>query len=174
MKYKELYEEYNSILSQQSEYIRISLTLKDGYISTKTISGKQYFYLQKISNGKLNSEYIKADMLPQIKSELQQRDEIKNAIEHTGEQLNKLEAAVKILDKALHHKLIILRRCTVMDSMPVGMRKKSLEFGNAMTALEGLPVSEDTEQTLSLWSAGQRSFKDGYMQTLAKYNLIEV
>ena len=61
-----------------------------------------------------------------------------------------------------------------MDSMPVEMRQKSLEFGNAMTALEGLPASEDTEKNLSLWAKDQHSFKDIYLQALIKYNLIEV
>ena len=61
-----------------------------------------------------------------------------------------------------------------MDSMPVDARRKSLEFGNAMTALEGIPASEDTETALSLWAMGQYSFTDGYLQTLAKYRLIEV
>jgi hypothetical protein len=172
MKYKELYDEYNSLLSQQNEYLRTSSTIKEGYISTKTISGKQYFYLQKKIEGKINSEYIKEDMLPQVKSELQQRGEIEKAIDRTNEQLDRLETAVKVLDKSLYHKLIILRRCALMDSMPVDMRKKSLEFGNAMNALEGIPASEDTEKTLSLWAAGQHSFRDSYLQTLTKYRLI--
>jgi hypothetical protein len=173
MKYKELYDEYNSFLSQQREHIEISRTLRDGYISTKTISGKQYAYLQKRVDGKLNSEYIKEDMLPEVQSELQKRGEIEKAISQASEHLTRLEAAAKVLDKSLYHKLIILRRCSLMDSMPVDIRKKSLEFGNAMTALEGIPASEDTEKTLSLWAIGQHSFKDSYLQTLRKYNLIE-
>jgi len=54
------------------------------------------------------------------------------------------------------------------------MRKKSLEFGNAMTALEGIPAGKDTEKNLSLWASGKYSFKDGYLKTLTKYHLIEV
>jgi len=61
-----------------------------------------------------------------------------------------------------------------MDSMPVEMRKKSLEFGNAMTALEGIPASDYTNESLSLWAMGKYSFKDSYIRTLEKYNLIEV
>jgi hypothetical protein len=113
-------------------------------------------------------------MLPQIKHELQKREEFEKANVNTDERLDKLEAAVILLDKSLYHKLLILRRCSAMDSMPVDMRKKSLEFGNAMTALEGIPASEDTEKSLSLWAAGQYSFCEGYLQTLTKYNLIEV
>ena len=174
MKYKELYDEYNFLLSQRDDYSKTVSTLKDGYISTKTISGKRYSYLQKKVGGKMSSEYIKEDALPQVKSELQRRIEIEAAIVQTDEQLNRIETAVKVLDKPLYHKLIILRRCSVMDFMPVDMRRKSLEFGSAMTALEGIPASSETETTLSLWAAGQQSFRDGYLQTLSKYNLIEV
>ena len=174
MKYRELYEEYSLLLSEKSNCIKMSSKLKEGYISTKNISGKKYYYLQKKIDGNISSAYIKAEELPQVKSELEKRDEINQEINLINEQLNKLEAAASILDKALYHKLIILKRCSLMDSMPVAMRKKSLEFGNAMTALEGIPASEDTENNLSLWAAGNYSFKDSYLQTLAKYRLIEV
>ena len=174
MKYKELYNEYNSLLLAKSDYLKIVSELKEGYISTKTISGKQYYYLQKKVDGKLSSEYIKENMLPQVKSELQKRNEIETIIDQTNTQLDKLETAVNILDKVLYHQFIILRRCAAMDSMPTAMRKKAIEFGNAMTALEGIPVSEDTEKTLSLWVVGKCSFSEGYLQTLVKYNLIEV
>jgi len=174
MRYKEIYDEYNSLLTTRSDFIRIAATLKEGYISTKTISGKQYFYLQKKIDGRLNSEYIKEDMFPQIKAELQKRNEIEKAINQIDKQLSRLEEAVRILDKALYHKLIILRRCAIMDSMPINIRKKSLEFGSAITALEGIPASKDTEKMLSLWVIGQYSFRDGYLQILTKYHLIEV
>ena len=173
MRYREIYDEYNSWLLKKSDCSEKLLLLKDGYISTKTISGKKYSYFQKKADGKLHSEYIKEEMLPEIKSGLQKRAEIKKTIKTADAELNRLETAAKTLDKSLYHKFIILKRCSVMDSMPLGMRKKSLEFGNAMTALEGIPASDDSEKNLSLWTAGQHSFKDGYLQTLQKYNLIE-
>jgi len=173
MKYGELFNEYISLLSKWGDYIRTMYKLKDGYISKKTISGKQYSYLQKRVNNKLNSEYIREDMLPQVKSELEKRDELEKRINQVNEQLKKIEAAANILDKSLYRKLIVLKRCAVMDSMPADMRRRSLEFGNAMAALEGIPASEDTENYLSLWVEGQNSFKDGYLQILAKYNLIK-
>jgi len=174
MKYKELYDEYNTLLGTRNDYLRTAAGLRDGYISNKTISGKQYSYLQKKTDGKLKSEYIKKDLLPQVKHELQKRTHIEREISRADERLDKLETAVSVLDKALYHKFIILRRCAAMDAMPVDMRKKSLAFGNAITALEGIPASGDTEKSLSLWAIGQYSFKDSYLQTLLKYNLIEV
>jgi len=171
MKYKEIYDEYTTLLSQWDAYLKISAPLKEGYISTKTISGKKYSYLQKMVDGKLNSEYIKADMLQQVQAQLQQRKEAKEEISHINNQLSRLETAAKILDKSLFHKLIILKRCFLMDSVSVDIRKKSLDFGNAMAAIEGIPASDDTEQTLALWVDKLCSFKDGYMRVLARHNL---
>ena len=174
MKYKELYDEYNALLGTRNDYMRTASGLKDGYISNKNISGKQYSYLQKKVDGKLKSEYIKEDLLPQVKQELQKRVRLENEITRADEQLNKLETAVGVLDKDLYHKLIILRRCAAMDAMPVDMRKKSLEFGNAMNALEGIPASEYAENALSRWAIDQYSFRDSYLQVLTKHHLIEV
>ena len=174
MKYKEIYEEYECLLLKKNDCAKMIFSLKDGYISTKTISGRKYSYLQKKVDNKVNSEYIKAEILPQVKAELKKRGEIEQELGLIDERLNKLEAAAKILDNSLYHKLIILRRCSLMDSMPLETRKRALEFGNAMTALEGIPASDETEKNLSLWAAGQYSFKDAYLQTLEKYNLIEV
>ena len=174
MKYKEIFDEYNALLSQQSAYIAALSLLIEGYISTKTISGRQYFYLQKIINGKINSEYIKADTLPQVKSELLRRKEIEKALDHVNDEINRIETAVKVLDKSLYHKLIILRRCSLMDSMPVDMREKSVGFGSAIAAIEGIPVSTETKSALSSWAMGQSNFTDGFMRVLAKYNLAGV
>ena len=174
MKYREIYEEYNSLLAQKTDCSNLLPALKEGYISVKTISGKKYSYLQKKSGGRINSEYIKEGMLAQIQSELQKRRETENQIEMINKELCRIETAVKTLDKSLYHKLIILKRCSLMDSMPVEMRQKSLEFGNAMTALEGIPASADTENRLSLWAAGRYSFKDAYLHALKKYRLMEI
>ena len=174
VKYKEIYDEYSSLLQTRGECLNTLSTLKDGYISNKTISGNKYFYLQKKVDGKLGSEYIKEDMLPQVRYELEKRVELEQAITQAEKRLDLLETAAKLLDKTLCRKLIIMRRCADMDSMPVDARRKSLEFGNAMTALEGIPASEDTETALSLWAVGQYSFREGYMKALAKYRLIEV
>ena len=173
MKYQTIYDEYSLLLSEQDENLKTLSALNDGYISKKQISGKQYFYLQKKVDGKVSSEYVREDLLPQVEAELQKRAIVEKTITQVDEKLNNLEAAAKVLDKALYRQLTVLRRCSLMDSLPVEERKKSLAFGNAMTALEGIPASENTEKSLSLWVLGKRSFKDGYLQALRSHNLVE-
>jgi hypothetical protein len=174
MDYQELYNEYASLLRDKTEFINNISLLKDGYISTKTISGKKYTYLQYRIDGKLLSEYVKDDHLPEVRAELDKREELLGRINEIDKRLEKIEAAAGILDKNLRRKLIILRRCAAMEIMPAEEREKSLAFGSAMTALEGIPASESTEHSLSRWAAGELSFEESYMNTLKKYRLAEV
>ena len=63
--------------------------------------------------------------------------------------------------------------CAAMETMKIAEREKSLAFSRAMTALNGLPVSEETEMNLSLWASGDLTFKESYLNTLRAYNLAE-
>jgi hypothetical protein len=174
MEYQELYSEYNSLLRDKTEYHNSLALLKDGYISTKTISGNKYAYLQYRVNGKLFSKYIKDDYLPTIRAELEKRAALISRIQEIGERLEKIEAAAKILDKNLSRRLVILRRCAAMEMLTFEEREKSLAFGSAMTALEGIPSSAETEKNLSRWVNGDLSFRESYLNTLRAYHLAEV
>jgi RNA-binding protein YhbY len=148
--------------------------LADGYISMKTIAGKKYAYLQKKVDGKLSSAYVNEDILPRIDSELQERKRIKAEIRQADEALDRIENAAKILHKPLYLRLVVLRRCSLMDSASIEERKKALSFGKAMNAIEGLPVSSDTDKSLNSWAIGEGSYRDGYLSVLAKYGALEV
>ena len=174
MQYQDLYNEYVSLLREKAECQSNLAVLKDGYISTKTISGKKYAYLQYRVNGKLLSEYVKEDHLPEVRAELDKRMVTLSRISEIDERLKKIEAAAGILDNNLLRKLTTLRRCAAMESMPVEERSKSLAFGSAMTALEGIPASEETEKKLSRWATGDLSFQESYLHTLRAYKLAEV
>jgi len=124
--------------------------------------------------GRLSSEYIREEQLPKIRAELDERARILERIREIDSRLEKIEAAANILDKNLRRKLITLRRCTAMDVMPFEKREESLAFGSAMTALEGIPASAETERNLSRWANGEFSFQESYLNTLRAYHLAEV
>jgi hypothetical protein len=173
LKYTEIYDDFVSLMKEKTKYQNTLNSLKDGYISNKTISGRNYSYLQYREDGKLVSEYIKEYNLPEIKAELDERAYILKKIDEVSDRLKKLEDAAKILDRKLHKKLVNIRRYAVMDSMPLEKRQKALAFSRAITALEGIPVSDDTNINLSEWAAGKQSFKDCYSKTLQMLNLTE-
>jgi len=174
MKYQEIQDEYISLLQEKTACQNILVELRSGYISVKTISNKKYTYLQYRWDGKLISEYIREDDLPKIRAELDERAKHTKRICEIDDRLGKIEAAANILDCSLHRKLITFRRCAVMESMPLQERSKSLAFGGAMAALEGIPVSRSTEHNLKRWAEGKYSFQESFLNTLRAFNLAEV
>ena len=66
-----------------------------------------------------------------------------------------------------------LQQCAEMDAMPMEKRQEALSFAKAMTALEGLPAREKTEQNLLLWARGEKRFADFYMEFLQSYSIID-
>lgn len=68
---------------------------------------------------------------------------------------------------------LFLQQCAEMDAMPMEKRQEALSFAKAMTALEGLPAREKTEQNLLLWARGEKRFADFYMEFLQSYSIID-
>jgi len=173
LKYTEIYDDYASLMKESTEYQNTLNSLKDGYISNKTISGKNYTYLQYREDGKLVSEYVRDYNLPNVKAELDERARIIKKINDIGDRLDRLEAAAKLLDSKLYRKLVRIRRYARMDMMPLDKRHKALEFSRIITALEGIPVSNDTNRYLMQWANGKQGFRDCYCKTLQMLNLAE-
>ena len=174
MVYQELFNEYVFLLGAKTDCQSALAALKSGYISTKTISGKKYSYLQHRAGGKLLSEYIREERLPGVRAELDERSRALDRIREIDSRLGRIEAAAGMLDDSLRRRLATLRRCAAMEALPFEERKKSLAFGSAMTAIEGIPASEETEKNLSRWANGDTSFQESYLNTLQAYHLAEV
>ena len=173
MKYKELISEYTSLIKDEADRLNSLYGLKKGYISYKTISGKSYSYLQYREDGSLVSEYLRESSLPGVRAELDKRTHILDDIDKIKSQLKKLEAAAEILDSDLYRQMIIIRRCAFMELLPLEKRKRTLEFCRAMAALEGIPVSIDTEGKLSGWANGELNFHECFTNALRTYGLTE-
>ncbi len=63
----------DTVYDRIAELERQIESLPKGYISRKVISGKPRFYRQWVENGKLRSQYIKADELESVKEQLERR-----------------------------------------------------------------------------------------------------
>jgi hypothetical protein len=174
MAYQELYNEYIALLGDKATCHKALATLKAGYISIKTIAGKKYAYLQYRVDGKLLCEYIRKDDLANIRVELAERARVLEKMRDIDARLKKIEAAAAILDNSLSRKMLTLRRCAIMEALPFAERKKSLAFGRAITALEGVAASAETEKNLYNWAKGEASFQESYLRTLRAYHLAEV
>ena len=173
MKYLELLVEYKELLAEDVRLCQEMHIIPKGYLVTKKISGKEYLYLQYSVQGKKKSEYVREEDALQIRSAIARREPIKREIDALRHEQNRLESAAKILDCNLYRMFIFLKQCAEMDAMPLEKRTDALSFARAMTALEGLPAKDETEQNLLLWANGQKLFSDFYMKSLQSYHVVE-
>ena len=174
MKYQEIYDEYTNLLRNQSQ-MRFELAcLPQGNVVKKRISGKEYHYLQYSVHGKKHTQYLKESEVPDVLFQLQRRKTLSDQLTLVNGELERIEAAVKILDKNMSKAFVYLRQCADMDAMPLSKRPQALSFATAMTALEGLPAGEETERNLRAWSMGEKSFGEFYLPVLKRYGVVEV
>lgn len=173
MKYQELLDEYTQLLRVNVQLRSQMQEIPKGYIVTKKISGKKYFYLQYTVQGKKKSEYIRAEDIEHIRAAIALRDPLKAQIEDNRAELVRLESAAKILDTNLYRTFTFLKQCADMDALPISRRTEALQFAGAMTALEGLPARPETEAGLEEWAIGHRSFLDIYMRALHHYRIVD-
>lgn len=173
MKYRELFDEYKELLASEIN-LRLELhQIPKGYLVTKKIAGKEYLYLQYTAQGKKKSEYVHEEDWTRIKAAIARREPVKEEMDAVRREQTRLESAAKILDDNLYRIFFFLKQCAEMDALPMERRQDALSFARAMTALEGLPAKEETEQNLILWSRGEKMFADIYMKSLQSYRVLE-
>lgn len=98
-----------------------------------------------------------------------------NASKRTNiyKRIKKLEDEARNVDKDLYCKMLRYRLCAGMDELSVAEKEKAVSFGNAMTALEGVSVSLETESDIHLWMNGEKSFLTVFEDTLYRYRFIK-
>ena len=173
MKYQEIYSEYIMFLRERTQIIWERCAMPKGNICKKNISGKDYYYLQYTSYGKKKTEYIREREVKDVNSKIVMREKLTRDLESIEKNLERLEKAAAILDENLSRTFYFLRQCADMDSLPLPKRTAALSFAGAMTALEGLPASQETDQNLKAWVEGKKSFAEFYIPALRKYNILE-
>ena len=173
MKYRELYDEYRELLAQETRLRQEMHRIPKGYLVTKKIAGKEYLYLQYTAQGKKKSEYVHEEDRMRIRAAIARREPAKQEIDALRREQSRLESAARILDSNLYRTFVFLKQCAEMDALPMEKRQDALSFARAMTALEGLPAREETEQNLLLWAKGEKKFADFYMKSLQSYCVVE-
>ena len=164
--------EYKKLLAQKLEIEQKLSVLPRGYISKKTIGGKQYLYLQTRNRDTVESKYIKAEELEEITKQLSMRKEYESELPEILIRLADIETAAELLDKALLRKLKMLKLTSGMDSISADEKEKRISFSDAMTSIEGVPVSDRVKNDLANWKKGNITFLSVFEQTLRRYGFV--
>ena len=161
--------EYKELLASKLEIEQKLSVLPKGYISKKTIGGKQYLYLQTRNGDTVESKYIKAEEADEITNQISLRKEYEAKLPEVILRLADIETAAELLDKALLRKLKMLKLTSGMDSISADEKEKRISFSDAMTSIEGVPVSDKVKRDLNDWKNCNVTFLSIFEQTLKRY-----
>lgn len=161
--------EFKELLRQKNEIEQLLPLLPKGYISTKTINDKQYFYLQKRVNEKMDSKYLKVCESDAIKEQVELRQRYKAELPKIVKRLDELEKAAKLIDKDMYRQLNLLKLSSNMDSLSTIQRECSASFANSLNAIEGVLASDTTQQNITKWINGEETYISVFQSTLTKY-----
>lgn len=169
---KDVILEYKELLAHKFEIEQKLSALPKGYISKKTIGGKHYLYLQTRNGNTIESKYIKSDEVEEITNQLSLRKEYEAELPKVVLRLTDIETAVELLDKALLRKLKMLKLTSGMDDISASEKEKRISFSDAMTSIEGVPVSDRVKNDLANWKKGNITFLSVFEQTLKRYGFV--
>ncbi len=161
--------EYTELLSRKALILRELPKLPIGYISKKNIKGKEYCYLQTRVHGKITSTYLKTDEAKTAVYELNLRKKYESELPDIEKRISKIKNAVKLLDGSFARKLDMLELCVGMDEMSAAIKSKCLSFADAMTSIEGVPISDSAKNELDKWMNGTATFLSVFESTLKRY-----
>lgn len=142
---KIILDEYKELLNRRQTINYALETLPQGYITKKTIKGKQYYYLQNRVNGKITSKYVKENEVDTIKEQLQLCKQYKAELPTIEIRLSELEQAARLIDKNISRYLSLLKLSSGMDSLSIGQKERSASFANALNAIEGIYAGKATQ-----------------------------
>ncbi len=169
---KDIVFEYKKLLALKFEIEQKLNVLPKGYISKKTIGGKQYLYLQIRNGNTIESKYIKADEVEELTKQLSLRKEYETELPKILSRLADIETAAELLDKSLLRKLKMLKLTIGMDNISATEKEKRISFSDAMTSIEGIPVSEMVKNDLNNWKNGKITYVSIFEQTLKRYGFV--
>lgn len=161
--------EYTNLLKRKVQIETALSALPHGYISHKTINGKQYSYLQSRAFGKMGSTYLKSDEAEKIAEQLAYRKQLESDLPELDVRLSELERAARLIGKNMDRKLMLLKISMGMDEIDKEQKERSASFANAMNAIEGVAVSEQTKQAIADWQNGSSSYLSVFETVLRRY-----
>lgn len=161
--------EYKNLLERKIKIEEELQTLVRGYISKKTIKGKNYSYLQNRINGNLTSKYLKNTEADMVAEQILRRKEYEKELPKLTARISELEQAARLIGKNTSRQLMLIKLSTGMDRLTQEEKRQSISFASAMNSVEGILVSEQTSQDISAWQNGNETYSGIFEATLKRY-----
>lgn len=170
--YFDITNEYMALLKQKCMIESELKTCPKGYIYKKKIGDKEYAYLKYRNGSTVESIYLKNNEVEDIESKLNLRKTYEEKLPKINSRLMEIEKAAEYLSSALSRQLNVLKLSIPMESLSSAERFLSLSFSDAMTSIEGVPVTNDVRNSLSAWGNGKKTFSSIFTDTLKQYGFL--
>ena len=158
------------LLTDKKHKMEIELSsLPVGYISKKTIKGNVQHYLQRREGSRIVGAYIRNEEVDEVTVKIERRKNLIEELALISARLQQLEQAAKLIDKNLHCQLLVYKLSSGMDELSIEAKELCSSFGYAMNAVEGVPVSKETDNAINAWKNGNMSFLAVFENTLKRY-----
>lgn len=168
-----LFTEYMELLERKEKTSSELASLPQGYISRKTINGKEYRYLQARVAGKMVSTYLKGDEVDKVVAQIAKRKAAEAELPKINDRIVELERAAKFIGRGADRRLMLLKMSIGMDSMDTEQKKSCVSFAAAMNAIEGVPVSDQTSKDIADWQNGKKTYLAVFRTVLRRYGFSE-
>ncbi len=83
--------------------------------------------------------------------------------------LLQLEQEAKTKDNNVFCRLMVHKMCMGMDELSLEDKSRCISFGDAMSSIEGVPISEQTQNDLNSWKNGKMKYISVFEKTLKRY-----
>ena len=161
--------EYKRLLNRYQLIKREMLNLPLGYLSKKTINGKEQYYLQRRVGKRVISSYVNIDEITKIEKGIIARKNYETELLGIEHRISELEKAATHIGHSLYCDLQLCKMSSGMDDMSKEQKLKSSSFATSMNAVEGVFASEETQKDIIDWQNGDKKFIAVFSATLKRY-----
>ncbi len=162
-------KEYAKLLDKQYAMKQQLKSMPIGYISKKTIDGKQRYYLQRRIGKRVLSTYIQAELVSKVARDLEKRKKYEAEMADIQSRIKELERAATHIGHGLYCDLMLYKMSIGMDALSRERKERSISFAASMNAIEGVDASEETLQDIKAWQNDDKKFINVFSATLKRY-----
>ena len=162
-------KEYEKLLNRRNLIKNKLSALPLGYLSKKSINGKEQYYLQRRVGKKIISSYIKVEDVVDTEKGIMRRKQYETELAEIEARIEQLEKASMHIGRGLYCDLQLCKMSSGMDDMSKEQKLKSSSFATSMNAVEGVFASEETQKGIVEWQNGDKKFIAVFSDTLKRY-----
>ncbi len=112
------------------------------------------------------------NFIDEYKELLTRKSKVETELTDINKRFRILDQTASLMDNGTSRVAMLLRMSCEVDSLTGTEREKSISFGEAMSSMEGFPISKETKDELEKWKNGEATFFDVFTNVLKRYGFL--